>query len=90
MRLSNANTKLSPKYRGPGGETWAGRGLRSKRLQSWIKGGHKVDEFALVQSASSPIKRTVKKSRKKLKRNRKMPPNFRWSMSPGRRCPLND
>jgi DNA-binding protein H-NS len=37
--------KVPVKYRGPSGETWAGRGARPRWLVAAIKGGKKVDDF---------------------------------------------
>jgi len=39
--------KVSPKYRGPSGETWAGRGARPRWLVAAIKGGKKLDDFVI-------------------------------------------
>src|SRR5262249_7429680 len=39
--------KVAPKYRGPGGETWAGRGARPRWLTALIKQGRKLEEFAI-------------------------------------------
>jgi len=33
--------KVAPKYRGPNGETWAGRGARPRWMQEAIKQGKK-------------------------------------------------
>ena len=43
--------KVPPKYRGPSGETWAGRGARPRWLVAAIKGGKKLDEFLIDKSA---------------------------------------
>src|SRR5262245_10282501 len=43
--------KVPPKYRGPSGETWAGRGARPRWLVAAIKGGKKLDDFLIVKSA---------------------------------------
>ena len=43
--------KVAPKYRGPSGETWAGRGARPLWLVSAIKGGKKLDDFLIDKSA---------------------------------------
>jgi TIR domain-containing protein/H-NS histone family protein len=43
--------KVPPKYRGPGGETWAGRGARPRWLVAAIKGGKKLDHFLIDKSA---------------------------------------
>jgi DNA-binding protein H-NS len=40
-----------PKYRGPSGETWAGRGARPRWLVAAIKGGRKLDDFLIDKSA---------------------------------------
>jgi DNA-binding protein H-NS len=40
--------KVAPKYRGPSGETWAGRGARPRWLVAAIKGGKKkINEFLI-------------------------------------------
>jgi DNA-binding protein H-NS len=43
--------KVPPKYRGPSGDTWAGRGARPKWLVAAIKGGMKPDDFLIDKSA---------------------------------------
>jgi DNA-binding protein H-NS len=43
--------KISPKYRGPSGETWAGRGARPVWLVAAIKRGKKLDDFLIDKSA---------------------------------------
>ena len=43
--------KVPPKYRGPSGETWAGRGARPRWLVAAIKGGKKLDDFLIDTSA---------------------------------------
>src|SRR5689334_10906730 len=39
--------KVPPKYRGPGGETWAGRGAQPRWLTAAIKSGKKRDDFLI-------------------------------------------
>jgi len=39
--------KVPPKYRGPSGETWAGRGARPRWLVAAIKRGKKLDDFLI-------------------------------------------
>ena len=53
--------KVPPKYRGPSGETWAGRGARPRWLVAAIKGGRKLDDFLIDKSA----RRRRKKRRSK-------------------------
>jgi DNA-binding protein H-NS len=43
--------KVPPKYRGPSGETWAGRGARPRWFVAAIKGGKKLDDFLIDKSA---------------------------------------
>ena len=43
--------KVPPKYRGPSGETWAGRGARPRWLVAAIKGGKKLEDFLIDKSA---------------------------------------
>ena len=43
--------KVPPKYRGPSGETWAGRGAKPSWLVAAIKGGKKIDDFLIDKSA---------------------------------------
>ena len=39
--------KVAPKYRGPKGETWAGRGLKPRWLTAELKKGRKLENFAI-------------------------------------------
>src|SRR5215467_4732490 len=43
--------KVPPKYRGPSGETWAGRGARPRWLVAAIKRGKKLDDLLIDKSA---------------------------------------
>ena len=43
--------KVPPRYRGPSGETWAGRGAKPKWLVAAIKRGKKLDDFVIDKSA---------------------------------------
>ena len=54
--------KVSPKYRGPSGETWAGRGARPRWLVAAIKGGKKPDDFLIAKSA--PKRRRKRRSKR--------------------------
>jgi DNA-binding protein H-NS len=44
-------TTVAPKYRGPGGETWAGRGAMPRWMAAAIKEGKKRDDFLIDKSA---------------------------------------
>ena len=39
--------KVAPKYRGPDGATWSGRGLKPRWLTAEIKKGKKQESFAI-------------------------------------------
>ena len=54
--------KVPPKYRGPSGETWAGRGARPRWLVAAINGGKKLDDFLIDNS--------VRKGRRKRRAKR--------------------
>jgi DNA-binding protein H-NS len=49
--------KVPPKYRGPSGETWAGRGARPRWLVAAIKDGKKLDDFLIDKSAQKGRKK---------------------------------
>jgi len=55
--------KVAAKYRGPNGETWAGRGATPRWLMALMKEGHKRDEFLIAQPAAAAALR--KRSRKR-------------------------
>jgi DNA-binding protein H-NS len=41
--------KASPKYRGPDGDTWTGRGNKPRWLASAMKEGKKLEDFLIVK-----------------------------------------
>ena len=53
--------KVAPKYRGPDGETWAGRGATPRWLKAAIKDGKKLDSFLIDKSAVSGRKKRKSK-----------------------------
>jgi DNA-binding protein H-NS len=57
--------KVAPKYRGPGGETWAGRGAMPRWLSAAIKDGKKREDFLIDKSAAAAKRSPVKRRRKK-------------------------
>jgi DNA-binding protein H-NS len=57
--------KVAPKFRGPGGETWAGRGARPRWLVALLRQGRKVEEFAIDKAAGRQAK-----SKRKVRRKR--------------------
>jgi DNA-binding protein H-NS len=40
--------KIAPKYRGPGGHTWTGRGMKPRWLTSALKEGKKIEDFLIA------------------------------------------
>jgi DNA-binding protein H-NS len=57
---------VAPKYRNPDnpGETWAGRGLRPRWLVAALKGGKKLEDFAIGSAAKKSGAKPAKKARK--------------------------
>jgi DNA-binding protein H-NS len=53
--------KIEPKYRGPDGETWAGRGAQPRWLTTALKSGKKLDDFLIEKSG----RKTARKPRAK-------------------------
>jgi DNA-binding protein H-NS len=67
---STKGTKVPPKYRGPKGELWTGRGMHPRWLAALLKQGHKIEEYAIGKRAASRTKTPMRKSRKR-KTNKK-------------------
>jgi DNA-binding protein H-NS len=67
-----ARGPVAPKYRNPDNpsETWAGRGLKPRWLTAAIKGGKKLEDFAIGGAAKAAAKKAPKKTRK-MRRPRK-------------------
>jgi DNA-binding protein H-NS len=53
--------KVAAKYKGPGGETWSGRGLKPKWLASLLAEGHTVEEFAISGARGAKAGKVAKK-----------------------------
>jgi DNA-binding protein H-NS len=53
--------KVPPKYRGPDGETWAGRGATPRWLSALLKEGHLIEEFAIAQKGGKAAAAAGKK-----------------------------
>jgi DNA-binding protein H-NS len=53
--------KIAPKYRGPSGETWAGRGAKPRWLVTAIKEGKKLDDFLIDKSETKKRQRARSK-----------------------------
>jgi DNA-binding protein H-NS len=65
---AGARGAVAPKYLNPENpvETWAGRGLKPRWLTAAIKGGKKIEDFAIAGAAAKPAKpgRKGRKARK--------------------------
>jgi DNA-binding protein H-NS len=59
--------KVAPKYRGPAGETWAGRGATPRWMADAVKGGAKKEDFLIAETAAVGKKPTPKKASRKRK-----------------------
>jgi DNA-binding protein H-NS len=59
--------KVAPKYRGPSGELWTGRGMKPRWMTAAIKGGARPGDFLIAGGA--------KRGRKASKSARKRQPN---------------
>ncbi|HYA28665.1 MAG TPA: H-NS histone family protein [Acidobacteriota bacterium] len=46
--------KIAPKYRGPGGKTWGGRGARPRWLSNALEAGHSLEEFLITRDHEAP------------------------------------
>jgi DNA-binding protein H-NS len=46
-KKSAGKSAVAPKYRGPNGETWTGRGLMPRWLSALVSSGRSKDEFAI-------------------------------------------
>ena len=53
--------KVPPKYRGPSGETWAGRGAKPKWLVAALRKGKKLKDFLIVDKSDHIRKRRAKR-----------------------------
>jgi DNA-binding protein H-NS len=58
--------KVAPKYKGPNGVAWAGRGATPRWMVEAIKGGAKKEDF-LIAGVSGGIKKTAGRKSKKRK-----------------------
>jgi DNA-binding protein H-NS len=61
-----AGIKVAPKYRGPDGETWTGRGLKPKWLQAALEEGKKLEDFLIAETGGekAPKARKTRKAPK--------------------------
>jgi DNA-binding protein H-NS len=69
-RTSLKGVKIAPKYRGPNGETWAGRGAMPKWLAALKKEGHKPDEFLIAKPTKAAAARRRSRAKKSARKRK--------------------
>ena len=57
--------KVPAKYRGPAGETWAGRGAMPRWMAAEVKAGKKKEDFLIDGSAAKAKRGPARKRRRK-------------------------
>lgn len=57
--------KVPPKYRGPEGQTWAGRGAQPRWLAEALKSGRSLEEFLINKAAPARSKGSAKRPSRK-------------------------
>ena len=67
-RSSMKGRKVAPKYRGPNGETWAGRGARPRWMTEQMKRGKKPDDFLIGKPGRAAAVRKKSAARRSRKR----------------------
>ena len=71
-RRPGSQGKVAPKYRGPNGELWTGRGMKPRWMVAAIKEGAKQDDFLIAAGGKRGRKAIAKAGRKvAAKRGRK-------------------
>ena len=65
-RRGGLRGKVEPKYRNPedSSETWAGRGLKPRWLTAALKGGKKLEDFAIGGAVKKTPARKARKAAK--------------------------
>ena len=59
---------VAAKYRGPDGQTWAGRGMKPRWLTAALAEGRSIDEFAIANAAASKPTKTRKSAGRRKKK----------------------
>jgi DNA-binding protein H-NS len=62
-RRPGSQGKVAPKYRGPNGELWTGRGMRPRWMTAAMKNGAKPENF-LIAGGAKPARNASKSARK--------------------------
>jgi DNA-binding protein H-NS len=69
-----AGRKVAPKYRGPGGQTWAGRGAQPLWMREALKAGKKPEQFLIAKSRASDCPEEADGKEAKSSQGRLIPP----------------
>jgi DNA-binding protein H-NS len=59
-RRSGTIRKVAPKYRGPNGETWSGRGLKPRWLTAAMNEGKELQDFLIDASKKKAFPKNVR------------------------------
>ena len=59
---------VAAKYRGPDGQTWAGRGMKPRWLIAALAEGRSIDDFAIANGGASKPKKARKFAGKRQKK----------------------
>ena len=62
VRGSLKGTKVAPKFKGPSGELWAGRGAKPRWLVAAIKDGKKAENF-LIEKTIGTAKKALRRKK---------------------------
>lgn len=62
--------KVAPKYRGPNGETWSGRGLKPRWLTAEINSGKQPEDFLIANRRNDrvPVRGVTRASKSAIER----------------------
>jgi DNA-binding protein H-NS len=60
-RRSLKGMKVPPKFKGPAGELWAGRGAKPRWLVAAMKEGGKIEDFAIEKTVGTAKRRRRKR-----------------------------
>ena len=65
QRPPRPTRKVAPKYRGPNGETWSGRGLKPRWLTAEIDSGKQLADFLIANPSGDrvPVRRITRASK---------------------------
>jgi DNA-binding protein H-NS len=70
-RSAMKGRKVAAKYRGPDGETWAGRGAMPRWMAAAVKEGKKREDFLIDKSAAAATRSSRKRGPARKRRAKK-------------------